>query len=64
LKPLPPPVCWIRAALRSVLKMPSGARPMSSEMGNTKQAANCPKGVPAPVKVGELGKNDFETIIL
>ena len=25
-------------------------------MGSTKQAASCPSGVPAPVKVGELGK--------
>ena len=30
---------------------------MSSETGSTKQAANCPKGVPAPVNVGEFGKN-------
>ena len=29
---------------------------MSSDIGSTKQAANCPKGVPAPVKVGEFGE--------
>jgi hypothetical protein len=29
---------------------------MSSLIGSTKQAANWPKGVPAPVKVGEFGK--------
>jgi hypothetical protein len=30
---------------------------MSSEMGRTKQAASWASGVPAPVKVGELGRN-------
>jgi hypothetical protein len=55
-KPLPPPVCWISAATRSVLKMPSLALPMSSSIGSTKQAASWPSGVPAPVKVGLLGK--------
>jgi len=55
-KPLPPPVCWIRAASRRVWKMPAGSRPMSSLIGRTKQAASWPRGVPAPVKVGELGK--------
>ena len=29
-KPLPPPVCWMSAALRRVWKMPSASRPMSS----------------------------------
>ncbi len=36
--------------------MPAEHRPISSSIGSTKQAANWPKGVPAPVKVGELGK--------
>jgi hypothetical protein len=30
---------------------------MSSVIGRTKQAASWPSGVPAPVKVGEFGKN-------
>jgi len=64
LKPFPPPVCWMSAALRRVEKMPSGERPISSEIGSTKQAASWPKGVPAPVKVGELGKKDLETSAL
>jgi len=55
-KPLPPPVCWIRAASRSVWKIPDGERPMSSSIASTKQAASWPSGVPAPVKVGLLGK--------
>ena len=54
--PLPPPVCWIRAASRRVWKIPAESLPMSSVMGSTKQAASCPSGVPAPVKVGEFGK--------
>jgi hypothetical protein len=29
---------------------------MSSLIGRTKHAASCPRGVPAAVKVGELGK--------
>ena len=41
----------------TVEKIPSGCLPRSSSMGKTKHAANCPKGVPAPVNVGELGKN-------
>jgi hypothetical protein len=59
-KPLPPPVCWISAASRRVWKMPDSSRPMSSVMGSTKQAASWPSGVPAPVKVGELGKKRLE----
>ena len=55
--PLPPPVCWISAATRIVLKMPSLAFPISSEIGSTKHAASCPNGVPAPVNVGLFGKN-------
>ena len=55
-KPVPPPVCWIKAMSRRVWKMPSDSRPISSEIGSTKQAASCPSGVPAPVKVGELGR--------
>ena len=39
-KPLPPPVCWIRAASRRVWKIPAESRPMSSVIGKTKQAAS------------------------
>ena len=64
-KPMPPPVCWISAALRSVEKMPSGlSLPISSSIASTKHAASCPSGVPAPVNVGEFGKNFLEEIIL
>ena len=47
------PVC---GASRNVWKMPAWSRPMSSSIGRTKQAASWPRGVPAPVKVGLLGK--------
>ena len=38
--PLPPPVCWIRAASRKDEKIPVGARPISSDTCKTKQAAS------------------------
>ncbi len=40
-------------------KIPSSFFPKSSSTGSTKQAANCPRGVPAPVNVGEFGKKSF-----
>ena len=32
-------------------------RSVTTRMFSVKHAANCPNGVPAPVKVGELGMN-------
>ena len=58
LKPVPPPVWWIRAMSRT----PSRMLRMSSPMGMTKQAASCPWGRPAFVRVGVLGRNCREAM--
>lgn len=48
---MPPPVCWTKAAVRRVEKIPSSLSfPISSSILRTKQAANWPRGVPAPLK--------------
>jgi len=62
--PFPPPDCCINAATLKVENIPSFSLPKSSDIGSTKQAANCPSGVPAPVNVGEFGKNFFDEIKL
>lgn len=51
-KPVPPPDCWIRAISFSASKIPS----MLSSTGSTKQALSWPSGVPAFIRVGELGR--------
>src|SRR6056297_863598 len=50
--PVPPPDLWIKAAFLMASKIPS----MESSTGKTKQAASCPRSVPAFINVGELGK--------
>jgi hypothetical protein len=57
--PVPPPLLCINAAFLMASKMPS----MESGTGNTKHADNWPKGRPAFIKVGELGKNSKSVII-
>jgi hypothetical protein len=57
-KPVPPPLCWMIAACRSVVKMLSRL----SSIGSTKQAMSCPRGVPAFMSVGELGRNSRRAI--
>ena len=52
-KPVPPPDLWISAACFTASKI----RSMESPTGSTKQAANCPRSVPAFISVGELGRN-------
>ncbi len=52
-KPVPPPDLWIRAVLFTASKMLSS----ESSTGSTKQAANWPRGRPAFMRVGELGRN-------
>src|SRR6185369_975535 len=57
-KPVPPPLCRIRAAFFRVSKIPC----IESSTGRTKQAANCPDGLPAFMMAGELGRNLSEEI--
>ena len=57
-KPVPPPDLWIMAAFLTASKMPS----MESSTGSTKQAASCPRSVPAFIRVGELGRKVQEVI--
>ena len=52
-KPVPPPDLWIRAACFTASKMSS----IESATGSTKQADNWPRGRPAFIRVGELGRN-------
>ncbi len=53
LKPVPPPLLWIKAAFLTASNMPS----MLSGTGRTKHADNWPRGLPAFISVGELGIN-------
>jgi hypothetical protein len=57
--PVPPPDLWIKAVFFTASKIDS----MVSSMGRTKQAESCPKGLPAFIRVGELGKNSRLDII-
>src|SRR5690554_2472777 len=52
LKPVPPPLLWIRAAFLIELKILS----ILSSIGKTKQADNCCRSFPAFIRVGELGR--------
>ena len=52
-KPVPPPVWWMRDMSRTASMMLR----MSSKTGMTKQAANWPRARPAFIRVGVLGKN-------
>ena len=52
-KPVPPPDLWISAAFLMASKISS----MESATGSTKQAESWPRGRPAFIRVGELGKN-------
>ena len=58
-KPVPPPLLWIRAAFLMASKMSS----MESATGSTKQAESCPRGRPAFIRVGELGRKSRSVII-
>ncbi|MBA1340841.1 MAG: hypothetical protein C5S40_01755 [ANME-2 cluster archaeon] len=53
LKPVPPPLWCMMAALFSVPNISSRESPT----GRTKQAASCLMRVPAFIRVGELGRN-------
>ena len=57
-KPVPPPDLWMRAAFLMASKMSS----MESATGSTKQAESCPRGRPAFIRVGELGRKSRLTI--
>ncbi|SCJ76945.1 Uncharacterised protein [Anaerotruncus sp. 2789STDY5834896] len=59
LKPVPPPDLCISAACLMASKISS----IESATGSTKQADNCPKGRPAFISVGELGKNSSSVIM-
>ena len=58
-KPLPPPDLLISAACLMASKISS----MLSATGRTKQAESCPRGRPAFISVGELGRNSSSVII-
>ncbi len=58
-KPVPPPLLWINAAFFTLSKIPS----IVSSTGRTKHADNCPRGLPAFMSVGELGRNSRSAII-
>jgi hypothetical protein len=51
-KPVPPPLLWISAVFFTASKIDS----IVSSIGITKQAESCPRGRPAFIKVGELGR--------
>ena len=51
-KPVPPPDLWMRAAFL----MASNISSMLSPTGSTKQADSWPRGRPAFIRVGELGR--------
>jgi hypothetical protein len=51
--PVPPPDWWITAMRFTASKMLSS----ESSIGSTKQAASWPRGVPAFMRVGLLGRN-------
>ena len=51
-KPVPPPDLWIMAANLTASKISS----MESATGSTKQAESWPRGRPAFMRVGELGR--------
>ena len=53
LKPVPPPLLWIRAVFLMASKMLS----MESPTGSTKQADSWPSSRPAFISVGLLGMN-------
>ncbi len=55
-KPVPPPVLWIKAIFFTASNISS----RESSTGRAKQALNCPLGVPAFIKVGELGRKSKE----
>ena len=57
-KPVPPPLLWMRAAFLMASKMSS----MESATGSTKQAESWPRGRPAFMRVGELGRKSRLTI--
>ena len=57
-KPVPPPLLWISAAFLMASKMSS----MESATGSTKQAESWPRGRPAFMRVGELGRKSRLTI--
>ena len=58
-KPVPPPDLWMRAAFFSASKISS----MESPTGSTKQAESWPRGRPAFIRVGELGRKSRSVII-
>jgi len=60
LKPVPPPLCWIKAMVSIPLNMLFS----ESSMGITKHAANCPSSVPAFISVGLFGRNSRLVIAL
>ncbi len=53
LNPVPPPDLCISAAFLTESNIPS----IESSIGRTKQAESCPRGLPAFIRVGELGIN-------
>ena len=57
-KPVPPPLLWMRAAYLIASKISS----MESPTGSTKQAESCPRGRPAFMSVGELGRKSSSVI--
>jgi len=57
--PVPPPLWWMRAIFLRASNIPG----RESSTGRTKQADSCPKGSPAFINVGELGKNSRPAII-
>ncbi len=59
LNPVPPPLLCISAAFFIDSNIPS----MVSSIGRTKHALSCPKGLPAFINVGELGRNSRFDII-
>ena len=57
--PVPPPLLWMSAAFLMASKMSS----IESATGSTKQADSCPRGRPAFIRVGELGRKSRLVII-